>query len=67
MALKAAFLPPSSNMQSTIRAKAAWASIVKPNFTPEPLLTLSTISDWVNKDKKTITVPAEEVSEFCKM
>lgn len=65
MALQQPSLPPyskHSNMQSSVRAKAAWASIVKPGFTPEPSSTLSACGEGVNKREKSINVPADEVS-----
>lgn len=55
-------LPNLSSMQSTVRAKDAWASIVKPGFTPEPSSTLSACGEGVNKREKSINVPAGEVS-----
>lgn len=50
-------------MRHKICAKAAWASVVKPGFTPEPSSTLSEILEGVNREGKSIIVPADEVQQ----
>lgn len=50
-------------MQASIRAKSAWASLLKPDFRPESSSTLLTSQIVVNNGTKSFTIDPEKVAD----
>lgn len=52
-----------NNMQGTIKAKSAWASLLKPDFTPDTSSTLFTSQIDVENGKKSFAIDPVQISD----